>query len=456
MGKTDPTMPRFLFPLVWYPGLAAGGYLLYRYCHVAGDLTKFADGRSPVWDVLSTCFAYLLVEALQLLLTKAAPTATALPEDAPDQREANRNAHVIVAAHQAHGSLTKTLPSVLQAFGAYQVWVADNGRHPCQATERLCADLGVRYRFYDIPNKTYALYKTAKEIYDEHTHVTAVVLLDDDTHLEPTFQVRPDLLEKPLVAGYCVGIAVDKKPPFNVWEQAIDFEYRTISYRNGWKAERGTLHFLHGICAVYDLRRMLTIYSKLCTLPDGLPFGEDSFAGVDCRLAGYRLLQDNANVVTTYCPRRLLPSPFADREQGYGASSLWKQRALRWYLSWPRRLPAEIALGFCYDTGSWVGNVLYRVDLAWYCFLMVVSSMWPVYMARIAVQHQSWAMLGLLHVGLLGTAAATAAIRYQGFPAKLQQGVAKTTFLLVPFMNIAVCALMCASFVLSVLWYIPL
>ena len=447
-----------LFPFVWYPALAGGCYLLYRYCVFSGEVANVLariDDRAVVWDALAACSVYLLVEVLQLALARAAPSASARPEDGPDQRSANRDTHVIIAAHMAHGSLTRTLPSVLAAFMPHQVWVADNGHAPCLATERLCTDLGVRYRFYDRPNKTYALYRVAKEIDEEHTHVTSVMLLDDDTHLDPSFQIRPDLLERPLVAGYCVGIAVDKKPPYNLWEHAIDFEYRTISYRNGWKAERGTIHFLHGICAVYNLRRMLVVFSKLCTLPDGLPFGEDSFAGLDFRLAGYRLLQDNSNVVTTYCPRRLLPSPFADREQGYGASSLWKQRALRWYLSWPRRLPSEIALGFCYDAGNWAGNVLYRVDLLWYIFLMVVSSVWPVYIVKIGVQHRSWALLGVLHAGLLIMSMLTGAIRFRGFPERLRRDVPWTTVLLVPFMNIVVCVLMAASFVVSVLWYIP-
>ena len=31
----------------------------------------------------------------------------------------------------------------------------------------------------------------------------------------------------------------------------------------------------------------------------------------------------------------------------------------------------------------------------------------------------------------------------------------RATFVLVPLMNIVVCVLMCVSFILSVLWYIP-
>lgn len=88
------------------------------------------------------------------------------------------------------------------------------------------------------------------------------------------------------------------------------------------------------------------------------------------------LLQDSLNVVSTFCPRRIFPSLFHQgHEKGFGASSLWKQRTLRWNLSWPCRLPSEIALALFYDAGSWVGNVLYRFDLFWFSILISVSSL---------------------------------------------------------------------------------
>jgi len=92
--------------------------------------------------------------------------------------------------------------------------------------------------------------------------VVSLVLLDDDTQLSEGFFVRCDLLDLPLVAGYCVGIKIKKAPPYNVLEHLVDFEYRTISYRNECKAYNGTLEFLHGICAIYNTKRMLMIYSK--------------------------------------------------------------------------------------------------------------------------------------------------------------------------------------------------
>ena len=93
------------------------------------------------------------------------------------------------------------------------VGIADNGLIPDDATQKHCQELGIQYRFYPIPNKTYALYKTAEEIYDTyHDDAKALVLLDDDTQLPEKFFVRKDLLTKPLVAGYCAGITIAKSP----------------------------------------------------------------------------------------------------------------------------------------------------------------------------------------------------------------------------------------------------
>ena len=446
------------FPLIWYPSLAGGIYLLYRYyiqsIHYWNSWLSTST-HDPASEIMVACLLYFTFEVLQYARTKLSrPPPIALPAH---PTRCNENSHVIIAAHKAHDSLKNILPNVLAAFPARNIWVADNGEVRDEATQLHCQEVGIQYRFYPIPNKTYALYKTAQEIYDiHHDTASSLVLLDDDTHLPDNFFVRHDLLDQPLVAGYCVGIAIQPTPPYNVLERLIDFEYRTISYRNECKAYTGTLHFLHGICAVYNTKRMLMVYSKLCTLPHGLPFGEDSFAGIDCRLAGYRLLQDNVNVVTTFCPRRLFPPIFEKgRQQGFGASSLWKQRALRWYLSWPRRLPSELALGLFYDTGNWVGNVLYRLDLLWYLLIMLVSSFWPFYLVQIGVKHKSWALLGYLHLGLYATSVLTASIRYAAFPAPLKQGVDKRVMLLVPGLNLIVCFLMACSFVISMVYYIP-
>ena len=367
--------------------------------------------------------------------------------------------HVIIPCYKAYDSLTHVIPNTMKRFPPCQIWIAENGHQDLQTVE-LCHKLGVHYRYYPTPSKTLAMVSIALEL--DKTDVHTVVLLDDDTELPESFFIRNDLLQQPLVAGYAVAIGIRRTPPFNVWESCIDLEYRTISHRNGCRSKNGTIPFIHGICAVYHLRRFLMIYTKLCVLPGGLPFGEDAFAGIDFRLAGYQLKQDNENMVYTYCPRRFLPVCTNAREQGFGASSLWKQRVMRWYLSWPRRLPAEVGSGFFYDAGNWVGNLRYRWDMMVYVLIMVLSSGWVLYLVRLVVETvlsrgdmTPWKDVGLLHGVLVGSSWVTSGMRVMAFNPLLRRGLHWSSVLFAPLMNAAVAFMMGCSFLLSILWYIP-
>ena len=61
----------------------------------------------------------------------------------------------------------------------------------------------------------------------------------------------------------------------------------------------------------------------------------------------------------------------------------------------------------------------------------------------------------MIHATLIATSIATATLRYKGFPANLKDGVHPTTLLLVPFFNTALLGMMAASFLVSILYYIP-
>ncbi len=436
----------YAFALLWYILLAGVAYGTFEGYFVMWDHEWFVN--NAVVHVVISCGIYLVCELLYY-------TSSWIEVDNVKCDRTTESTHCIIAAHKAFASLVDTIPHALQSFPADRIWVADNGYKDVD-TQRLCEELGVHYRYLDIGNKTKALLVVAQEI--EKTYgdsVRNVCLLDDDTHLAPDFFIRHDLLAKPLVAGYCVGIGISKAPPFNLWEYMIDFEYRSISYRNGTRGVNSTISFVHGICAVYRLRRMIMIYSKLCTLPHGLPFGEDAFAGIDCRMAGYKMSQDNHNLVLTYCPRKLATCCGVGRQQGFGASSIWKQRVHRWYLSWIRRLPAEVALGLMYDTGTWWGNVRYRLELLYYIFIMSVSTGWFLFVLYLWYIGGSWVMLGSLHGFLFGTSTLCCFIRYCGFNSLLRSHVQPWVVLAFPFMNMCVCFMMFWSFILAMTWYIP-
>lgn len=64
-----------------------------------------------------------------------------------------------------------------------------------------------------------------------------------------------------------------------------------------------------------------------------LPFGEDIFGGFTTLNNGYAIRSETRCMVKTFAPDVLVPwciNMGNARVQGYGASSLWKQRAHRW------------------------------------------------------------------------------------------------------------------------------
>jgi len=173
-------------------------------------------------------------------------------------------------------------------------------------------------------------------------------------------------------------------------------------------------------------------------------------------MAGLRLAQDNANMVLTYCPRRFFP-PFctSGRVQGYGASSLWKQRACRWFLSWPRQLPKELWLAFTYNAGTWYGNIQYRVYFLWWLFLNLVSVGWVPYMFYVWLKHESWILVVILKAMLTMTGISVAFIRIIFFPKRLRRGLHPITPFCSPILGLANSILRFFGFLQCIYWFIP-
>lgn len=298
-----------------------------------------------------------------------------------DKELSKENVEVVIPAHNAEETIKNNLQNIINVF-PNKIWIADNDNKKEEnlSLKEFCFSNNVNYIHYDIPNKTNAIYETVKKIKREKPSTKYIVLLDDDTILCKDFFIRIDIMNQPAVGGYCCCIGINKnESKTNLFEHWIDFEYRTISFRNRGR-NLFTQKFLHGIICVYKIDALLDIYKWNYCLPGGLPFGEDAFAGIQARMIGYTLKQDNENYVLTYCPKQLFS--IKQRNQGFGASSIFKQRAQRWYLGWIRRIPNEIALFCCYDTGSWLGNILYRIDNIWYIFLVFASVHWINIMSK--------------------------------------------------------------------------
>ena len=441
------------FCYLWYTLI---GYLLYLYIVNYENLEI-----NIIYDFYFKYFwnlpFYFLSELLYWILIYIDNKKNNLLLTNDQKDNSKKNVNVVIAAHNAEETLKNNLSNITNIFPDYKVWIADNDNleNDNESLSNFCMESKVNYIHYSIANKTNAIFETVKKIKRDDSTIKYIVLLDDDTILCDNFYIREDLLNQPAVAGYCCCIGINKdKEKFNIFEHWVDFEYRTLSFRNRAK-NIFTQRFLNGIVCVYKIDALLDIFKWNYCLPGGLPFGEDAYAGLQGRMIGYKFKQDNLNYVLSYCPRKLFNFS-VQRSQGYGASSLFKQRAMRWYLSWSRRMFNEVGLFLSYDTGSWVGNILYRVDSIWYVYLLLVSIHWLNIVFRTFYMKNTIDLFLILHGLLIVITVSLGYTRNYVIMNKIESKDVKWFVpLTYPIFLIITLYLYCIGFIISIFYFIP-
>ena len=445
------------FAILWYFFLFGSSYLVYLLYHSLDDrklsgLIETQDWFERIWVFPFYIFSELCYYTLnQWGLYKDKQILEKL--DTEEIEESLEDVAVIIPCHNAMEEIKKNREMLVSKFR--YIFIADNGdlENANEEFKDFCMEYGLYYCYYPIANKTNAILETAMYIKNQFPYLQTIVLLDDDTIIQKDFFIRRDLLKEPTTAGYTCCIGINKSKTFNIWEHWIDFEYRTISYRNRSR-NLHTLKFLHGIICVYKIDPLIQIFRWSVCNPGGLPFGEDAFAGIQARNIGYILKQDHLNLVYTYCPKKLFNFSI-NREQGYGASSLFKQRALRWYLSWPRRMFNEFALLFYYDTGSWLGNVIYRFDFMWYLWIVMIACWWIGILIEMSFSVSTFANFCYIHFGFYFMNALTSYIRVKTMSKKESENINWSVPFTFPIFLLIIMFLYSSSFLISLFYYIP-
>lgn len=446
----------FLFPLLWYCFIGGIGYSIYLLNNDIHKIGKyFLEGGwfehfwiFPFYLLSEFCFIVLNIIGQQ----KDKTYIDNLTEE--DKYNSLENTAVIIPCHKGYNEI-KNNRERLQ-FKFRNIFIADNNNNEGENEDfkEYCIDYGMYYLYYSLPNKTNAILKTAEYIKNKFPFIKKIILLDDDTVVNNDFFIREDLLENPTTAGYTCCIGIYDIANKNYLEKWIDFEYRTISYRNRTRNFH-TLKFLHGIICVYKIDSLLNIFRWNQCNQGGLPFGEDAYAGLKAREIGYDLKQDHLNTVYTYCPSKFFNFS-TNREQGYGASSLFKQRVLRWYLSWPRRFLNEFALLFYYDCGTWLGNILYRLDFIWYVWILGNASWWILMLIHTSLLSKSSLLWFIyIHVVFFLMNGITSFIRKCFMSTKEAEHVRWYTPLSFPLFMFFLLFFYSFSFIVSIFYYIP-
>lgn len=186
------------------------------------------------------------------------------------------------------------------------------------------------------------------------------------------------------LSGISFGIAMFHE---NYVEKLVDFEFKQVSQWRYWRSLSSTVWFCHGIIGFWRRDR----FEKMLEQHPFLPFGEDNWIGSMNMMKGYTMQCDLRNVTSTFSPPNLIPSFCGgafQREQGYGAANVWKQRAKRWYVNAPRRILWRLYFFAFYSTGSFVADFLYRIELTQHLLGIFITLGFPFILIKAALGGQ--------------------------------------------------------------------
>ncbi|CAE7541444.1 icaA [Symbiodinium sp. CCMP2592] len=263
----------------------------------------------------------------------------------------------IVPCHRSAGEIADTVASLLLYLEPEHIVVVDNGNsvEPLDDTREVLRALNpsVQYVWLPIGHKANALWKGLSLLPEQ---VKYIMHIDDDTELPDDFVLDESVWEDPRVHGVSYGI---RMRPTGVVQRLVDWEFRGISQCRLFESMYSTVWFQHGIIGIWRRQAFMETMQE----HPFLPFGEDNWNGTINLLKQRAMAQELRSSVTTYAPGALFPGS-SSRDQGYGATCLWKQRAERWCVNAPRRLWLRLYLMLFYRTGSLSRTLIFQVTSA--------------------------------------------------------------------------------------------
>lgn len=244
---------------------------------------------------------------------------------------------VVVPCHKCADEIKPQIESYLRYFEPHQIALVDNANSPLPPDDlrKVIQEINPKVNYVYVPEglKTQALHVGVTGMSD----FKYVLLVDDDTQLQPDMVFDEGFfLEDDKLAGIGWPRHVVQH---NLVTSIVAFQLKGKSgqmRQSVMYALGGTNYFLVGVMALY--RR--DIWLKIMEQHPCTPYGEDVYSGSIALTLGYRLATDQRNCAVTYSPPVItgMCSGFS-REQGYGAATLFKQRALRWNCTGMRNMP---------------------------------------------------------------------------------------------------------------------
>eukprot|EP00466_Bigelowiella_natans_P004667 jgi/Bigna1/134888/aug1.27_g9596 len=297
---------------------------------------------------------------------------------------------VIIPCHKSEKEIAKTIRSILVHLPPENIAVVDNSNDesPPDETQKVVREENAKIQYLYVPHglKTRAMWEGMKLL---PPNVKYIVHIDDDTILPRDMVFDEAHFSDEAVSGVSYGISMvnreieegkEPDPEPNLVQLLVDREFLLFSQWRYFRSLSSNAWFCHGIIGLWRRDR----FQKIMEDHPFLPFGEDGWIGAMNLLQGYRLKQELRCYVSTFAPSRMFReiNCSGGREQGYGASNLWKQRAHRWYVNAPRRMIIRTYLFLTYDAGGFAENVFFRVELLRHMSAVMLHVLAPVLLAK--------------------------------------------------------------------------
>ena len=198
-----------------------------------------------------------------------------------------------------------------------------NSSSPLDTTEEICRIRGVNHIWCPIGSKIVAIFvgcHAAKGF-------GHVLLMGDDCILPPDFPVVTSrLTHGTQCISYTIKCAGADSSHLTWCQKAQDLEYKLAGLQRSFAGRVGSATFPHGAISLWNKRFL----KKTMENHPGFSISEDWFMGHACRRLGGRIKMCSAVFVETGTPSALFWTSSAHTRGGFGETTLFKQRFLRW------------------------------------------------------------------------------------------------------------------------------
>jgi cellulose synthase/poly-beta-1,6-N-acetylglucosamine synthase-like glycosyltransferase len=217
-----------------------------------------------------------------------------------------------------------------------------NSTNPLDNTEEICRTYGVNHIWCPVGSKIVAIFIGCHAL----KSFRYILLIDDDCILPPHFPVVISRLTDGVrCIGYTIKSVSADSSKGSYCQQAQDLEYKLAGLQRSFAGLVGSATFPHGAISLWER----SFLKDTLQHHPGFSISEDWFMGNSCRRLGGRIQMCSAVFVETTTPSALFFINRNKRRGGFGETTVFKQRFLRWNFF----VANAIWYNLVYVFGSW-------------------------------------------------------------------------------------------------------